>query len=398
MRILIPQNDTMKHIQLTIFTGLSILLAVANPPHARADEVGVSSDRILFGQVAALEGRSSALGQGMRLGILAAFAEINAKGGVHGRKLELISRDDGYDPDRSVAQTIKLIEEDQVFALIGAVGTPTTTATVPIATAKNVPFIGPFTGAAFLRAPDLHNVVNIRASYAAEAEAWIKHLTEHLHVKRIAIFYQDDSFGRDGLAGVKPALEKRRMELTAEGTFERNTKAVGSALRTLKRAEPEAVVMVGTYGPCAEFIKLAHKSGFNPIFVNISFVGANALAQELGPEGQGVIISQVVPFPWDSSVKVVADYQAAEKALDPSLKPEFVSLEGYLSGRLVASVLEETGPNPTRADMLRVINDVGRFDISGTIMTFGPKMHDAPAKVFLTVIQPDGTFKAVEEL
>jgi branched-chain amino acid transport system substrate-binding protein len=398
MRILIPQNDTMKHIQLTILTGLSILLAVANPLHARADEVGVSSDRILFGQVAALEGRSSALGQGMRLGILAAFAEINAKGGVHGRKLELISRDDGYDPDRSVAQTIKLIEEDQVFALIGAVGTPTTTATVPIAAAKNVPFIGPFTGAAFLRAPDLHNVVNIRASYAAEAEAWIKHLTEDLHVRSIAIFYQDDSFGRDGLAGVKLALEKRSMELTAEGTFERNTKAVGSALRTLKRAEPEAVVMVGTYGPCAEFIKLAHKSGFNPIFVNISFVGANALAQELGPEGQGVIISQVVPFPWDSSVKVVADYQAAEKALDPNLKPEFVSLEGYLSGRLVASVLEETGPNPTRADMLRVINDVGRFDISGTIMTFGPKMHDAPAKVFLTVIQPDGTFKAVEEL
>jgi len=398
MRILIPQNDTMKQIQLTIFTGLSILFAVANPLHARADEVGVSSDTILFGQVAALEGRSSALGQGMRQGILAAFAEINARGGVHGRKLELISRDDGYDPDRSVAQTIKLIEEDQVFALIGAVGTPTTTATVPIATAKNVPFIGPFTGAAFLRAPDLHNVVNIRASYAAEAEAWIKHLTDHLHVKSIAIFYQDDSFGRDGLAGVKLALEKRSMELTAEGTFERNTKAVGSALRTLKRAEPEAVVMVGTYGPCAEFIKLAHKSGFNPIFVNISFVGANALANELGPEGQGVIISQVVPFPWDSTVKVVADYQAAEKALDPGLKPEFVSLEGYLSGRLAAAALEETGPNPTRADMLRVINDVGRFDISGTIMTFGRKTLDAPPKVFLTVIQPDGTFKAVEEL
>jgi branched-chain amino acid transport system substrate-binding protein len=398
MRILIPQNDTMKHLQQTIFTGLSILFAVANPLDARADEVGVSSDTILFGQVAALEGRSSALGQGMRQGILAAFAEINARGGVHGRKLELISRDDGYDPDRSVAQTIKLIEEDQVFALIGAVGTPTTTATVPIATAKNVPFIGPFTGAAFLRAPDLHNVVNIRASYAAEAEAWIKHLTEHLHVKSIAIFYQDDSFGRDGLAGVKLALEKRSMELTAEGTFERNTKAVGSALRTLKRAEPEAVVMVGTYGPCAEFIKLAHKSGFNPIFVNISFVGADALAKELGPEGQGVIISQVVPFPWDSSVKVVADYRAAEKALDPGLKPEFVSLEGYLSGRLVAAALEQTGPNPTRADMLRVINDVGRFDISGTIMTFGPKTLDAPAKVFLTVIQPDGTFKAVEEL
>src|ERR1700732_1033453 len=398
MRILIPQNDTMKHLQLTIFTGLSILFAVANPLHARADEVGVSSDTILFGQVAALEGRSSALGQGMRQGILAAFAEINAKGGVHGRKLELISRDDGYDPDRSVVQTIKLIEEDQVFALIGAVGTPTTTATVPIATARNVPFIGPFTGAAFLRAPDLHNVVNIRASYAAEAEAWIKHLTEHLHVKSIAIFYQDDSFGRDGLAGVKLALEKRGMELTAEGTFERNTKAVGSALRTLKRSEPEAVVMVGTYGPCAEFIKLARKSGFNPVFINVSFVGANALAKELGSDGQGVGVSQVVPFPWDTSVQLVVDYQAAEKRLDPNSQPDFVSLEGYLSGRLVAAALEKTGPNPTRADMLRVIHEVGRFDISGTTVNFGLNAYDAPSQVFLTMIRRDGTFEAIDKL
>jgi ABC-type branched-subunit amino acid transport system substrate-binding protein len=282
--------------------------------------------------------------------------------------------------------------------LIGAVGTPTTTATVPIAKARNVPFIGPFTGAAFLRAPDLSNVVNIRASYGAEAEAWIKHLTEDLHVSRIAIFYQDDSYGRDGLAGVKAALEKRGIELTAEGTFERNTMAVGSALRTLRRAEPEAVVMVGTYGPCAEFIKLAHRSGFSPIFVNISFVGANALAKELGTEGNGVIVSEVVPFPWDASVKVVADYQAAQKALDPDLKPEFVSLEGYLSGRLVAAALQMSGPDPTRADMLRLITDVGRFDISGNIMTFGPKAQDVPPKVFLTVIQPDGTFKAVEKL
>jgi len=388
--------------RLTI-AGLTLLLAAAISPDANAldgksGETGVSENRILFGQAAALAGPSSALGQGMRQGILAAFAEINAKGGVHGRKLELISRDDGYDPDRSVVQTLKLIEQDKVFALIGAVGTPTTAAAVPIAQAMNVPFIGPFSGAAFLRAPDLHNVVNIRASYAAEAEAWIKHLTEDLHVTSVAIFYQDDAFGRDGLAGVKAALDKRHMELAAEGTFERNTRAVGSAMRTLKRTEPAAVVMVGPYGPCAEFIKLAHKSGFDPIFVNISFVGASALAKELGPEGKGVIVSQVVPFPWDTSVKVVADYQAAERALDPNLKPDFVSLEGYLSGRLTAAVLEMAGPDPTRAEMLRLINDVGRFDISGDIMTFGPQTLKLPPKVFLTVIQPDGTFRAVDRL
>jgi branched-chain amino acid transport system substrate-binding protein len=392
------ENVAMQRQRLTIFTGLSILFALAGPLHARADEIGVRSDAILFGQVAALEGPSSALGQGMRQGILAAFAEVNAKGGIHGRKLELVSRDDGYDPDRSVAETTRLIEKDKIFALIGAVGTPTAIATVPISSAKNVPFIGPFTGAEFLRAPELHNVVNIRASYSAEAEAWIKHLTEDLHFTKIAIFYQDDAFGRDGLAGVKRALDRRGMELTAEGTFERNTRAVGAALRTIRRAEPEAVVMVGTYGPCAEFIKLAHKNGFNPTFVNISFVGANALAKELGAEGAGVIVSQVVPFPWDASLKVVADYQAAEKALDPNLTPDFVSLEGYLAGRMAAAALEIIGPEPTRADMLRIINEVGRFDISGDIVTFGPRMQEAPPKVFLTVIQPDGTFKAVDKL
>jgi branched-chain amino acid transport system substrate-binding protein len=384
------------HGQRLTIGGLAILLAGANPLHA--DEIGVSSDRILFGQAAALSGPSSALGQGMREGILAAFAEVNAKGGIHGRRLELTSRDDGYDPDRSIAQTVKLIEEDQVFALIGAVGTPTTTATAPIAKARKVPVIGPFTGAGFLRAPDMPNVVNIRASYRAEAEEWIKHLTEDLHLKNIAIFYQDDSFGRDGLDGVKLALEKRGLELTAEGTFERNTRAVGSALRTLKRADPEAVVMVGTYGPCAEFIKLARKSGFNPVFVNVSFVGANALAKELGSDGQGVIVSQVVPFPWDTSVQLVVDYQAAEKLLDPNSQPDFVSLEGYFSGRLVASALEKTGPNPTRADMLRVIHEVGRFDISGTPVTFGLNAYDAPSQVFLTMIRRDGTFEAIDKL
>lgn len=377
---------------------LAFALLATVPFAASGEETGVSDDAILFGQAAVLEGPSSALGQRMRQGIVAAFTEINAKGGVHGRKLQLISRDDGYDPDRSVAQTLRLIENDKVFALIGAVGTPTAMATIPITSARNVPFIGPFTGAEFLRDLELSNVVNIRASYGAEAEAWIRHLTEDRKFTRIGIFYQDDSFGRDGLAGVKNALAKRGLELAAEGTFERNTRAVGSAWRMLRRAEPEAIVMVGTYGPCAEFIKLAHRSGFHPTFVNVSFVGANALARELGPEGEGVIVSQVVPFPWDRSLKLVADYQAAQQAFDPTLAPDFVSLEGYLSGRLAAAALDQAGPNPTRAALLRVINDIGRFDISGSLVTVGTRMIDTPPKVFLTVIQKDGTFRAVDRL
>ena len=393
-----PATILMTRSRSATYVALTIALLAAGLLPAKGEEAGVSEDAILFGQAAALEGPSSALGQRMRQGIVAAFNEINAKGGVHGRKLQLVSRDDGYDPDRSAAQTLQLIEDDKVFALIGAVGTPTAMATIPITSSRNVPFIGPFSGAEFLRDLELANVVNIRASYGAEAEAWIKHLTEDRHFTRIGIFYQDDSFGRDGLTGVKRALAKRGLELAAEGTFERNTRAVKAAWRTIKRAEPEAIVMVGTYGPCAEFIKLAHRSGFYPTFVNISFVGAVALARELGPEGEGVIVSQVVPFPWDRSIKLVTDYQAAQKAVDPTQTPDFVSLEGYLSGRLAAAALEKAGPEPTRAGLLRVINDVGRFDISGSIIDVGIRTIDAPPKVFLTVIQKDGTFRAVDRL
>lgn len=221
---------------IAVLTTCALLLASVTTVTA---EDGVGADTIVFGQAAVLDGPASALGLGMRFGILAAFDEVNRKGGVHGRKLELVSLDDGYDPDRSIVQTKKLIDEDKVFALIGAVGTPTTTVTVPIARAAKVPFIGPFTGAEFLRDPTLENVINLRAGYDAEAEAWVKHLTEDLNIKNIAIFYQDDSFGRAGLDGVKKALAKREMELVSEGTFGRNTVAVKMALLALKRAEPK---------------------------------------------------------------------------------------------------------------------------------------------------------------
>jgi branched-chain amino acid transport system substrate-binding protein len=359
-------------------------------------EDGVSADTILFGQAAVLEGPASALGVGMRTGLQAAFDEINAKGGVHGRKLKLISENDGYEPDRAIAATKKLIEENKVFALIGAVGTPTSAAAQPIATAAKVPFIGAFTGAGFLRNSKLENVINIRASYGAETEAWVRHLTEDLKVSKIAIFYQDDAFGRAGLDGVKAAMKKRSMELVAEATYERNTVAVKSALLALKRAEPEAVVIVGAYKPVAEFIKLSRKVNFNPTFVNISFVGASALAKELGPEGKDVIVSQVVPFPWDASLQVVADYQAAIKPAGG--QPDFVTLEGYLVGRLAIAALDKMGADATREGLLKAIKETGKFDIGGLPMTFSAEKNEGLDRVFLTVIQADGSFKAVEKL
>ena len=376
-----------------LVAGASLALAgVANA------ENGVTPNEIVFGQAAALKGPAAALGTGMKEGIEAAFAEVNKKGGVHGRKLRLISRDDGYEPDKSIAATKQLIEQDKVFALIGPVGTPTSKATQPIATAAGVPFIGPFTGAGFLRNPKLANVINVRASYGEETEAWIAHLTKDLNIKKIAILYQDDAFGRVGLAGVQKAMKKRGLKLAAQGTYKRNTTAVKTALLEIRRASPQAVVMVGAYKPCAAFIKLSHKIGFNPVFVNISFVGSAALARELGPDGKGVVISQVVPFPWDASRKVVADYQAAIKARNPAAKPEFVSLEGYLVGRLAVAGLQKAGANPTREGLLKAIKVPGQFDFGGLKMSFGPDQNQGLHHVFMTEIQEDGTFKAVDKL
>ena len=246
-------------------------------------------DKIIFGQVAALNGPAQALGQGMREGILAAFEEANRAGGVNGRKLELKSIDDSYEPEKTIVATNKAINEERVFALVGAVGTPTSKAGQPIATAAKVPFIGPFTGAEFLRNPFNRYVVNIRSSYFQETEAWIEHLTNDLGITRIAILYQDDAFGLAGLAGVKKAMAKRDMALVAEGTFKRNTTAIKSAMLEIMKGQPQAVVTVGPYKPIAEFIKLARQLKFDPVFVAISFVGSDSLAQELGNQGAGVI-------------------------------------------------------------------------------------------------------------
>jgi ABC-type branched-subunit amino acid transport system substrate-binding protein len=327
----------------TIFTSaILVLLSLLGTPTLSA-EPGVFDDRIVFGQSAALKGPAAALGLGMREGILAAFHEANVAGGVHGRRLELISYNDDYEPEVAIVKTNKLINEDKVFALIGEVGTPTSKAVQPITTEQGVPFIAPFTGADFLRDPFLTNVINIRASYGQETEAWIKHLTTDLGVSLIGILYQDDSFGRAGLEGVKRALEKRGLGLVAEGTYMRGTTAVKRALLAIRRGHPQAVVMVGAYKPCAEFIKLARNTiKLDAVFVNISFVGSEPLAEELRRDGEGVVVTQVVPLPNDVTIPLVARYQRALKSVNPSAKPGFVSLEGYVAGRLVVEALKHS--------------------------------------------------------
>src|ERR1700676_4516398 len=344
-------------------------------------EDGVSDSKTVFGQVAALTGPAQDLGQGMRQGILAAFGDANRHGGISGRTLELKSRDDGYEPEKTVGETQKIIDEDKVFALVGAVGTPTSKAGQPIATAAKVPFIGPFTGAEFLRNPYNRYVVNVRASYFQETEAWIEHLTKDLGITKIAILYQDDAFGLAGLEGVQRAMGKRNMTLAASGSFKRNTVAVKSALLDIMKAEPEAVVTVAPYKPVAEFIKVAHQVQFNAVFVAISFVGSDSLAKELGKDGAGVIVSQVVPSPWDDSLPVVASYQHALTAADATAKPGFVSLEGYVVGRLVVDALKRIKGEPTREALLDAIA-AAPFNMGGVTLSYGPTKNQGSDQVF----------------
>jgi branched-chain amino acid transport system substrate-binding protein len=358
---------------------------------------GVSKDKILFGQVAALDGPAKALGQGMREGILAAFEEANRAGGISGRKLELKSVDDGYEPEKTIEATKKIINEDKVFALVGPVGTPTSKAGQPIATQAKVPFIGPFTGAEFLRNPYNRYVVNIRSSYFQETEAWIEHLTKDLGITKIAILYQDDAFGLAGLEGVKMAMAKRNMSLAAEGTFKRNTTAVKSALLDIMKGQPQAIVTVGPYKPIAEFIKLARQLKMDAVFIAISFVGSDSLAEDLGNQGAGVIVSQVVPFPGDKSLPVVVSYQAAIAAVNSKSKPGFVSLEGYLVGRLVVEALKRIPGEPTREALLDAIAKAP-FDLGGVKLSFGPEKNQGSHQVYFTILQSDGSFKPVSKL
>ena len=378
-----------------LYLALASLLAAGIPASA---EDGVSAAKIVFGQATALEGPASALGRGMKAGLEAAFAEINKAGGIKGRKLELKSIDDGYEPTKSIEAVKKLLEEDKVFAIAGAVGTPTAAATQPIATAAGAPFIGAFTGAEFLREPYKPLVMNIRASYFQETEAMVEHLTKDLGVSKIAIMYQDDAFGQAGLAGVKKALDKRQMQLAGEGTFERNTVAVKAALLAIRKVQPQAVIMISPYKPAAEFIKVAKQINFNPTFVNISFVGSDALAKELGPAGAGVVITQVVPFPKDTAVPVVGRYQASLKATAPDVQPGFVSLDGYLFGRAIVAALEKIDGEPTRKALIEAVQKAGTFDLGGFKLAYSDSSNRGSDQVFLTVIQPDGSFRAVSRL
>lgn len=374
------RNYILKYIPVTIF-----MVLIWVPYGMAVDDL----KPILLGQSCAMSGPSKNIGKEVRAGLLAAFSKINDTGGIHGREVKLISRDDGYEPDRAIKNTNEFIEEDQVFMLIGEVGTPTSKAVVPIAESRKIPFFAPFTGAEFLRSPFKEQVINVRASYYQEMESLAAYLIDQKKYQRIACFYQNDSYGFDGLTGIKQAMERRGMKLVAQAGYERNTVAVMGAVRDIHGADPEAVVMVGAYSACAEFIKLSkNRYGEDVVFCNISFVGTESLRDALGGYGKNVIVSQVVPYPKDMSIPLLREYVAAMGTYQHDAPISFTTLEGYIAGKLFAEIALKVEGELTREKFLETMHRIGHFDLGGLVLEYGGDDNQGMDSIFLTTIYP----------
>ncbi|WP_372529048.1 ABC transporter substrate-binding protein [Piscinibacter sp.] len=345
--------------------------------------------RIVLGQSAAFSGPARALGEEFRKGAQLLFDRVNAHGGVGGRSIELQSLDDGYEPDRCVANTKKLIDSG-VFALFGYIGTPTGVVALPLATAAKVPFIAPFTGAEALRTPFNRYAIHVRASYYDETAEIVKQLTA-VGIKRIGVFYQNDAYGKAGLAGVTRALTPLGLEPAGLGTVERNTVDVDAAVKSILAGNADAIVQISAYKSCAAFIRAARKAGFGGTFYNVSFVGTLALAKELGADARGVVVSQVMPYPFTPATLLAGEYLAAGKAAEgDKFEPNYSSIEGYTAAKTVVEGLRRAGSNPTPESLIAGLESLHDFNLGGFFVDFGPQKHTGSKYVDLVILTADG--------
>jgi branched-chain amino acid transport system substrate-binding protein len=355
--------------------------ALAAVPVIRAQ-----NERIVLAQSAPFTGPAAQLGIQFHQGARLYFDQVNAQGGVHRRAIELVKLDDGYEPDRCVENTRKLVAQDPL-ALFGYIGTPTSVAALPIATAAKLPFCAPFTGAMALRQPFNRYAFHLRASYNDETELIVKQLTS-LGLQKIAVFYQNDAYGKAGLDGVELALKARNMKPVALGTVERNSVVVAPAVTALVAAQPDAIVQIGAYKACAAFIRAARAAGFGGTFFNVSFVGTQALADELGKDAAGVVVSQVVPSPYNAARPITREFLEAVKKGGGEHQANFSSMEGYLAAKVVVEGLRRG--KPTREGLIAGLEALGSQDFGSFQVTFSPNDHVASKFVELSMLTGDG--------
>jgi branched-chain amino acid transport system substrate-binding protein len=346
------------------------------------------SSQIILGQSCPLTGAAAQLGIQFNAGANVFFDLLNAKGGVAGRQVEIVALDDGYEPNRCAENTSKFISQD-VFALFGYIGTPTSIAALPLATKANLPFIAPFTGAMSLREPFNKLAFHLRASYDDETASIVNQLNT-LGLKNIAVFHQNDAYGKAGLDGAVKALAKLGSKPVAVATVERNSVDVAAAVKALVPSKPDAIIQVSAYKSCAAFIREARKAGFGGQFYNVSFVGTKALSDELGKEGAGVVVTQVVPSPYNTAVPIVREFQAAVGAQGKKTDINYSSFEGYLAAKMFADGLARSGGKVSRESLINGIEAIGRSDYGGFQLNLSSRDHVASSFVEKSMLIGDG--------
>ncbi|MCF6246039.1 MAG: ABC transporter substrate-binding protein [Desulfobacula sp.] len=372
------------------------LFFACSPPQQstviQENKTGITDTGILIGSSLALAGHAGYLGTQMLQGAMSYIRHINDSGGILGRKINLIALDDSYDPTQCLYNTQQLILAKQVFALFSYLVTPTTMRIIPLINDAKIPLVGMFTGANRLRQPVNRYLINIRASYYQETRAAVDLLVNKKNIDKIAVFYQYDEYGFDGLRGAEIALKKHGLIPVAKGSYIRGTLDVEAGLEKIMQSDAQAVVMIGTYDPCAKFIHLARARGYNPIFHNVSFVGSKELARRLGPAGEGVIVTQVVPPP-HSDIQTeplpgVRQYLSLLKQYYPDSKPSFVGLEGYLNARILVEGLRRSGKNITREKFIQAIESINNYDLGiQNLLSFGKNDNQGLDNVYYTIIK-----------
>lgn len=376
---------------MQVLKRLAAIGALALSTVCSADP-GVTDSTITLGMSAPFSGPNGAYGLDMRKTIEAYFEQVNKSGGVNGRKLELVALDDGYETERTVANTRTLIKDKNAFALLSFYGSsPTTEAMNTVFGPARVPLVGTISGAGTLREPIASNpnsryMFNVRASYADETEAIVSQMVS-LGLRNIAVFYQNDGFGKAGLDGVSAALKKHNLAPSAVGTVERNSLDVAAAVTAIGKANPQAVVMVTLYKPTAAFVRAMKRAGQNPMLMTLSPVGTEQLIQELGAEARGIGVSQVAPYPWNDTVPVVRDYQRL------AAKPgsySYYGIEGYLMARTLVEGLRRAGKDLTREKLVGALEGLNGVDFGGYRINYSPSLRTGSRFVELTVIGAGG--------
>lgn len=378
-----PKNPH-PHITRRRFSALVACSSLLSAPALRAQ----STNRIVLGQSAAFSGPAAQLGIQFHAGAKLFFDQLNAKGGVNQTQVEIRQLDDGYEPDRCAENTRKLLADD-VFSLFGYIGTPTSVVALPLATKAQTPFFAPFTGAMGLRQPFNRMAFHMRASYHDETALIVKQLT-HLGLKKIAVFYQNDAYGKAGLDGVTAALQALQLAPVAVATVERNSVDVAQAVATINAAQPDAVVQISAYASCAAYIRAARKAGYGGNFYNVSFVGTQALADTLGKEGVGVMVTQVVPTPYSASRPITRDFIAAIAEGGSKVQPNFSSMEGFMAAKLFTEGLRRAGARPSREAIVGALESIRDFSLGGFNVSFGTTDHVASKYVELSMLTGDG--------